>query len=278
MALLTNSAVRRIKDSAVRGAAFPVLSILSTKEIACKFSLSRRDVELLALENGICPSRYERSIGTFGFEGQAKLLCTSAAVIGCGGLGGWIIEILARAGVGRIVMADGDVFDENNLNRQLFAVESNIGCSKAACAALRVSEVNSSVTPVPYEVFVDGSNGREILCGCAAVVDALDSNSARKSVFSVCRELDIPFVHGAIAGYYGQSAVFRKDDSPLWEDENISDRGIETETGNPPFTPPFIASVEAAETLKILAGLPGVLSGELLWFDLERHDLQKIKL
>ncbi len=275
---MTNGSVCRIKNLAVNKGKVPVLSLSCTKEIACEFSLSQREVELLALENGICPSRYERSIGTFGFDGQAGLLRASAAVVGCGGLGGWIIEILARAGVGRIVMADGDVFDENNLNRQLFASESDIGRSKSECAARRVREINSSVTPVPYNVIADSANGLEMFKGCSVVVDALDSNSARKAVFAVCRELDIPFVHGAIAGYYGQAAVFRKGDSPLWENEGVSDRGIETETGNPPFTPPFIASVEAAEALKILAGLSGVLSGELLWFDLARHDLQKIKL
>jgi len=249
------------------------------REVARECGISVRDSEIFALESGICPSRYERNIGTLGLEGQIRLLQARVAVAGCGGLGGWIIEMLARAGVGEIVMVDGDVFDDNNLNRQLFSCEENLGVNKAETAARRVRMINAAVTPYPKAMFVNEENGMEIFKGCSAVVDALDSNSARRAAFKTCRELNIPYIHGAVAGFFGQSGVFYPDNIPIWDSGDVPDRGIESETGNLAFTPAFIASVEVSETIKILAGFSEKLQrSTLFWFNLENMDIQKIKI
>lgn len=278
MVALREKAAELLRAKAIAKSGYMTVPFFYCREAARECGLSVRETEIIALENGMCPTRYERSIGTFGLEGQARLLASRAAVIGCGGLGGWIIEILARAGVGEIVMADGDVFDDNNLNRQLYSKESSIGESKALAAAERVREINSAVETFPFEGYVNSENAADILKGSSVVVDALDSNRARKDVFAACRELNIPFVHGAIGGFFGQTAVFYPSDTPLWYSDDVPDKGAETETGNPSFTPPFIASLEACEALKILAGMNSVISKKLLWFDLECGDMQKIKL
>lgn len=249
------------------------------REVARECGISYRDSEIIALKSGICPSRYERNIGTLGMDGQARLLESRVAVAGCGGLGGWIIEMLARAGVGEIVMADGDTFDDNNLNRQLFSSEENVGMPKAEAAARRVTEINAAVTAYPKVMFINEKNGTDLFKGCSVVVDALDSNSARKTVFNICRELGVPFVHGAIAGFYAQAGVFYPNDNPLWESEDVPDKGIENETGNPTFTPAFIGSIEVSETIKILAGIGNnSMRGMLLWFNLRQFDMQKIRI
>ena len=265
------------KRSAGRGGA-AVVSLQVCREAAALSGLSMRETEISALRGGMCPSRYERTIGTFVLEGQAKLLVSCAAVAGCGGLGGWITEILARAGVGRLILIDGDAFDENNLNRQLYATEENLGEPKAAAAAERVRRVNSSVSVKHYEIFINETNGVNMIAPANVVLDALDNNSGRRDVFSLCRRLGIPFIHGAVAGFFGQAAVMRPQDRALWENTDTPDKGIELTTGNPPFIPPFIASVQAAEALKILAGLEGGLEHTLLWFDLMRCDMQRLKL
>lgn len=248
------------------------------RRAASDHGLSLRDVEIEALRNGICPSRYQRNIGTIGMEGQRRLLCSRVAVIGCGGLGGWIIEMLARAGAGKIVMIDADVFDENNLNRQLFSTEDNIGKPKAPAAAQRVAAVNSSVEATAITAFLDENNGREILEGADVVIDALDNNRGRRNAFNACRELRIPFVHGAIGGMFGQVGVFYPGDRPLWESEDVPDRGVETENGNPPFTPAFIASLQVSEAIKVLTASDKGLKGELVWFDLIGMESQRIKI
>lgn len=256
----------------------PVVPFFFCREVAMECGVTPREVEIFALKNGICPSRYERSIGTFGMKGQMRLLESRVAVVGCGGLGGWIIEMLARAGVGEMVIVDGDVFDDNNLNRQLFSSEENIGVLKAEAAADRVRRINSVVSVYPNSAYINKKNGIEILKGCSLVVDALDNNSGRKEVLWLCREIGIPFVHGAIAGFWGQVGVYYPDDRPFWENEDVPEKGVEVETGNPPFTPAFIGALQVAETLKILAALECPMSKTLLWFDLNLQEMQKIKI
>lgn len=270
--------INMVKDAAGDGSP-ALIPFLKCRALAAECGLSAGEGEALALENGVCPSRYQRSIGTFGMEGQAKLLRSRAAVIGCGGLGGWIIEILARAGVGEIVLADGDVFSENNLNRQLYSCESNIGFSKAQAAANRITHVNGAVVPMPVNSYLDEENAADILKGCAVAIDALDSLSARRIVFSSCASLGIPFVHGAVGGCYAQCAVFYPGDKSIWRKTDGMERGVEAEVGNPPFTPPFAAALEAAEALKIMAGMQeSGLSHTLLYYDLGKCTLQKIKI
>lgn len=255
-----------------------IIPFLTCRRIALDFGMKPREVEIISLKNGICPSRYQRNIGTIGISGQIKLLSSRAAVIGCGGLGGWIIEMLARAGVGEIVMVDPDVFDDNNLNRQLFSTEINIGKPKALAAADRVATVNSAVETFASVVFLDENNGRGILEGSSVVIDALDNNNSRRNAFIICRELGIPFVHGAIGGMFGQIGVFYPGDSPLWENDDVPDKGVEIETGNPSFSPAFIASLQVSEAIKILSVSKIGLRGELLWFDLANLELQKIRI
>lgn len=236
-----------------------------------------RIAELWACENGICPSRYERSIGTLGLEGQARLLSSKVAIIGCGGLGGWIIEILARAGVGEMAVADGDVFSDNNLNRQALCDEGNIGSSKAMEALKRVRKINGAVEVRAWDRDLTPENAAEFLEGCNVAVDALDSNRARSFLLAACREMDIPLVHGAIGGFWGQSCVLFPDGNAPWEVSAGSDKGVEEVTGNPPFTPVFIASIEAAETIRLITGVGKPLK-ELLWCDLKEHEYYKIRI
>ncbi len=247
------------------------------RETAEMAGISPREVELWACRNGICPSRYERSIGTLGLEGQARLLSSRVAVAGCGGLGGWIIEILARTGVGKIVVADGDVFSDNNLNRQMLCDENSIGKSKAMAAKARAQAVNGAVEITAWNEFLTPDNADRILSGCHLAVDALDGNNARSILLSACRKLEIPMVHGAIGGFWGQCCVLLPEDTPPWELASGADKGIEQLTGNPPFTPMFIASIEAAEAIRLIAGI-GESLRKLLWCDLKNHEYYKVEL
>jgi molybdopterin/thiamine biosynthesis adenylyltransferase len=255
-----------------------IIPFVICRKIASDFGLKPREVEIIALENEICPARYHRNIGTIGIEGQIKLLSSRVAVVGCGGLGGWIIEMLARAGIGEIVMLDNDVFDDTNLNRQLFSTEDNLGKPKALAAAERVAAVNSAVDPIAHIVFFDEKNGRELLEGSSVVIDALDNNSSRRNLFKVCSSLEVPLVHGAIGGMFGQIGVLYPGDRSLWENDDVPDKGIEVERGNPPFTPAFVASLEVSEAIKVLTSPEKCLRGELLWFDLTSLESQRIKI
>ena len=137
------------KDS--RGQRISTISLKNIGAVHFKTRLPLAAIEIASLEQAIIPMRYLRNIGTVGIDGQLKLLRSTVAVCGAGGLGGTIIELLARQGVGHLVIIDNGRFVENNLNRQILAAESDLRKSKVKVAAERVRMINSAVrvTPMP---------------------------------------------------------------------------------------------------------------------------------
>ncbi len=241
--------------------------------------LSPAEAEIYCLENGYVPSRYIRSMGTLGPDGQLRLLSSCAAVIGCGGLGGLVGDLMARAGVGRLVFVDGDVFDETNLNRQLLATERLLGKSKAKTAAARAMEINGSVDAEGRQCRFDSFTADGILEGVDIVVDCLDSLSSRRTLFSECAVRGIPLVSGAIAGFWGQVGVVLPGDETLTGYlAGESDTGVEAETGNPPFTPALVAALQCAQAVKLLTGKGTVLTEQLLWIDLADDEFTRLRL
>lgn len=222
-------------------------------------------------------NRYDRNRGTVSLEEQEVLGTKSVLVAGCGGLGGTVIENLTRIGVGNITAVDGDVFDESNLNRQVLSNEEDIGKPKAQEAAEQMKIINSEVKVEPVIEFIDKDNAGKLVAGHDVVVDALDNISSRKILEAACEAENCPLVHGAIAGWNGQVAVVMPG-SRIFETiySGEDDKGSERETGNPSFTPAVIASMEAAEVIKILLNRDGVLKNKLLMVDLLNHQYETI--
>lgn len=224
--------------------------------------------------------RYQRNLGTMTPEENRKLKDFRVCVIGCGGLGGYIIEELARVGIGHIIAVDGDVFQPSNLNRQLFSTETLIGKSKALAAQERVRSINSEVDLQAVDSFLTKENVESIITeDCHAVIDALDNISSRRLLEAHCHSKRLPLVHGAIAGWHGQVGVVMPGDK-LFDQlyPEGMEKGAEQETGNPSFTPAVIASIEVAETLKLLLGKPGILQNKLLTIDLLEQEYEIIEL
>jgi molybdopterin-synthase adenylyltransferase len=241
------------------GADFPVIGLADIKEIAASSQTTQAEVEKLALQSSVIPSRYERNIGTLGRDGQIKLLDSCVGVCGLGGLGGYIAEMLARFGVGRLILVDGDVFSENNLNRQALATEADLGRPKVEVAAEKLALINSSVEVSIHHSFLRSGDATRIFSSADLVVDALDTVSCRLDLEEACRQLGIPLVHGAIAGNCGQvMTVFPDDPGLKCLYTEGGDKGVETSEGNPPTTPALVAALEVQEAIKALCG------GELL--------------
>ncbi|MGQ9518212.1 MAG: HesA/MoeB/ThiF family protein, partial [Anaerolineae bacterium] len=226
-------------------------------------------------------ARYQRSLGTVGWDGQMRLLESTVAVVGAGGLGGWIIEGLARMGVGKIIVIDGDVFEENNLNRQAFSREDLLGKSKAEAARRRVWEVNGAVEIVAHHVWLTAGNAETLLQGAEVVVDALDKLPIRLMLQDICARLGIPMVHGAIGGYIGQvTTIFPGDPGlrALYGEGPVPERGVEVEWGNPAGTPMMVAAWQIQETIKLLTGRGTPLRRRLLFLDAESGTVECLQL
>lgn len=219
-----------------------------------QFGISIAQVEEAALAAGILPARYQRNRRTISIEDQLRLFRSRVAILGCGGLGGYVVEELARLGVGNILAVDPDIFEEHNLNRQLLSSIALLGKSKAQAAFERVSEINPAVTLTAKNIAYTPENGIELLQGAQVVVDALDSIPTRMALCQTCLELKVPMVHGAIAGWYGQVTTQFPGENILEKiyAPRAANKGAEKELGNPSFTPAVVASLEVAEVCKVL--------------------------
>ncbi len=252
---------------------------LSNQEAAVmKFGLSFIQVEEVILSMELLPERYKKNQKTISGQQQMRLFKSCAAVIGCGGLGGYIIEELARIGVGRIICIDPDVFEEHNLNRQLYATLTTLGGSKVAAAAQRVREINPAVTVIPLQKAFSKDNGTDLLNRALVVMDALDSIPMRLVLADVCESMNIPLIHGSIAGWYGQVTTQYPGERTLQKlySGYTSEKGVETELGNPCFSPALVASLEVAEAIKVLLGEGATLRGRLLSINL--YDMEIVDM
>ena len=130
--------------------------------------------------------RYIRNLGALTEEECALLRTKTVFVAGCGGLGGYLIEMLLRLGVGAIRAADGDAFEASNLNRQLLSSPQALGHSKAEAAAARAAQVNPEVRFEAIPAFVTEENAARLIRGCDAVLGALDNIGARRTLARAC--------------------------------------------------------------------------------------------
>ena len=246
------------------------LSLECLDELAGEYGLSRRDAEIAALELGILPRRYLRNCGTVGLSGQLLLLRSCVAVIGLGGLGGYVVEGLARMGVGRLTLVDGDVFCDHNLNRQVLSEESYLGRSKAEVARKRVQEINRAVTVMDLAQYATRDNLSQILVDADVVIDALDRLPIRLVLQDAAAQAGIPMVHGAIAGGMGQVMTIFPGDAglrALYGSGPIPEHGAEVELGTPPASPMMVAAWQVHETVKMLVGIGDLLRGRMLFID-----------
>ena len=219
--------------------------------------------------------RYLRNVPALTREECALLRTKKIAVIGCGGLGGHLIDLLARLGIGSILAVDGDIFDASNLNRQLLSQVSLLGTEKARAAADRVRMVNPDVKVRSETVFLDESNALSLITGCDAVLDALDNIPSRKILSAACEQANIPYIYGAIQGWVAQAAVSMPGDhliDTLYPEEiEIRDKSVLS------FTPALCASMQAALCVKLLTGRD-VETGKIYYFDLLNQEFETISM
>ena len=220
-------------------------------------------------------AHYERNIPALTQEECEVLQTKRVLVVGCGGLGGHIIDMLTRIGIGSLRVVDGDVFENTNLNRQLLSEVALLGKSKAKAAAEHIHRVNPSVRVEAVEAFLTEENAGRLVADCDIVMDALDNIPTRKILAKACEKAGIPYVYGAIQGWIAQTAVSMPGDKLIEklfpENVEIRDKSVLS------FTPALCASVQVSACVKLLTGR-AVETGTGYYFDLLNQEFETIPM
>jgi adenylyltransferase/sulfurtransferase len=229
--------------------------------------------------------RYSRQImlPQVDLAGQEKLLTSRALIIGAGGLGSPAAMYLAAAGVGQLAIADFDVVDLSNLQRQLLHHSNDIGREKTASARETLLSINPDiqVTAIPRALQGDELDKQVQLAD--VVLDCSDNFATRFTVNTACVGQRTPLVSGAAIRLQGQLAVFdsRKENSPCYnclykEGENEEQTCAETGVLSPLVG--IIGSMQALEAIKVILSLGNDLCGRLVIFDALQHEWRTLTL
>ncbi|RLC06369.1 MAG: HesA/MoeB/ThiF family protein [Deltaproteobacteria bacterium] len=260
-----------------------IISLLDTADISQRSGRTRKEIDILALEQSIVPERYIRNMDALSMKDQITLLQSRVCIVGLGGLGGSVVETLARIGIGAMTVIDGDIFDESNLNRQVLSSEHNLSQTKTAAALEKILTVNSSILIQDYSEKMDEENAVHLLEHADIAVDCLDNIQARFILEKAAKKAGIPMVSAAVAGFSGQiTAIFPEDrglELVYGPEQSLSaTRGAETTLGNLAFTVSLVASLECAEVVKILLNKDSDLRNQLLIVDLKEPTFERIRL
>jgi adenylyltransferase/sulfurtransferase len=219
--------------------------------------------------------RYSRHIllPQIGIEGQERLRAARALVLGAGGLGSPAALYLASAGIGTLVLADGDTVDLTNLQRQILHRTAMIGQPKAISGSATLADLNPECRVIPLQERLAGERLDAEVAAAAAVLDCSDNFATRHAVNRACVRHGKPLVSGAAIRFDGQVAVFdtRRADAPCYhclfpEAEDVEEVRCATMGVFAPITG-IIGAVQAAEALKLLIGCGEPLAGRLLLLD-----------
>ena len=222
--------------------------------------------------------RYSRHLllPEVGVEGQRRLEGSRVLMIGAGGLGSPAAFYLAAAGVGHLRIADDDVVDRSNLQRQILHTEARIGEPKVASAQATLGALNPRTQVEAVQVRVTSDNIERLLDGVDVVLDGADNFPVRYLLNDACVKLGIPLVYGAVQRFEGQVSVF---DAGRHRGELPCYRCLFPEPPPPEFAPNCVEAgvlgvlpgviglLQATEVVKLLLGIGDSLAGRLLQFD-----------
>jgi molybdopterin/thiamine biosynthesis adenylyltransferase len=228
--------------------------------------------------------RYSRHIllDEIDIAGQEKLLAAHALIIGAGGLGSPAAFYLASAGIGKITLVDDDTVDLTNLQRQILHTTERVGRPKAESGRQTLTQINPDIEIVALKERASGERLHELIAGATIVLDCSDNFATRHAVNRACVAHRVPLVSGAAVRFDGQISVFDpRGDTPCYaclfpEDQEFDDVNCGTMGVFAPLVG-IIGSMQAAEALKVVAGIGTTLAGRLLLLDVRSMEWNSIK-
>ena len=228
-------------------------------------------------------SRWSRQtvLPEIGLDGQKKLMDGMVAIVGMGGLGCPAAQSLVTAGIGKLVLIDGDDVELSNLHRQMLHGEDDIGKKKVVSAKESLSKINALTSIESIDVYLDEQYGLDLIQNCDVIIDATDNIETRQLIDRFSKESDIPMVYGGLYCWEGQVAVLNVNGSPGYRElfpEPLSGGDTCADAGVLGMLPNIIGNIQALEAVKLIMGIEPNLVGKLLMYDGMNHSTQIIKL
>ena len=248
---------------------------------ACSRRLSPREAQIEALQSRIVPLRYAKNFRSLTLAEQRRICVSRILVCGCGGLGGVLISLLARTGVGTLRLVDGDVFIPSNFNRQWFCDTQHLSRPKAEVAGERVRAINPLIEVEVFSSLMDENNAGALVGGMDLVMDALDNLPSRFLLAEAAKQFRIPFVHAAVAGWWGQVSTFLPESLLNLHDiygHEIERDPTEDVLGVLGPAPAVIGSLAAFEAIRLISGRNPAYADQLLYLDGESGRMDVIPL
>jgi molybdopterin/thiamine biosynthesis adenylyltransferase len=221
--------------------------------------------------------RYIRQIPLIGEDGQERLRQATVLIAGVGGLGSPVAMYLAVAGVGNLILVDGDVVEPSNLNRQVLHSDEDIGRLKVLSAEEKIQVLNPEVEMIAVEEMITSENAVRIGSDAQIIVDALDNFSGRFVLDTLSRKRGVPLVHGAVSGFHGQATTFVPGQTACMRclygsappQESTPVMGV---------TAGVIGLIQATEVIKYLTGKGDLLCNRLLIWDGLRSQTEELAI
>jgi adenylyltransferase/sulfurtransferase len=228
-------------------------------------------------------SRWSRQtiLPEVGMDGQKKLLNATVAIVGMGGLGCPAAQSLITAGVGKLILIDGDIVELSNLHRQPLYGADDLNRIKVEVAKERLEQLNNKAVIIPIDKYFNEKNGMSFIQDANVIIDATDNIQARQLIDRFSKEANVPMVYGGLFRYEGQVAVLNVNGSPGYCElfpEPPSGGDTCADAGVLGMVPGIIGNIQALEAVKLIVGITPNLVGKLLVYDGMNHITQTIEL
>ena len=228
-------------------------------------------------------SRWSRQtiLPEVGMDGQKKLLNATVAIVGMGGLGCPAAQSLITAGLGKLILIDGDIVELSNLHRQPLYGADDLNRLKVEVAKERLEQLNNKAVIVPIDNYFNEENGMSFIQDANVIIDATDNIQARQLIDKFSKEANVPMVYGGLFRYEGQVAILNVNGSSGYCElfpEPPSGGDTCADAGVLGMVPGIIGNIQALEAVKLIVGITPNLVGKLLIYDGMSHITQIIEL
>jgi molybdopterin-synthase adenylyltransferase len=243
--------------------------------------ISPRKAQIEAIQSRIIPLRYAKNFRSLTLAEQRRICESRVLVCGCGGLGGVLINLLARAGVGTLRLVDGGVFVPSNLNRQWLCDTQALSRPKAEVAGGCVQLINPLIEVEVFPTLMDEDNAGSFIEGMDLVMDALDNLTGSFLLAEAAKRMGVPFIHAAAVGWWGQVSTFLPES--FLDLHSVYGRGEELDQGDDLMgvlgsAPAVIGGLAVFEAIRLLSGRNSAYADQLLYLDGESGRMDVILL